>query len=233
MRSSTILPFIAAFTALAQPPCAPAEGRNGSTLCVQLAIESGKLKAAAFTFSPSPAYKPASGQAFFQLAQTEIANLAPPCQPLLAPGAKAAPAFCNGNADWPAFAQQYQPLAGSLDRPNLLSDAGLLRPLLTAHFRVPLLYVETNGETGVAKFQIPDPLDPRTATTFQIEIRGSTDTVRRSVELRQFLNPLRGQVFCHTRLRARVQAFYKKRKIAMEILQLDPQGPLLIIQEKP
>jgi hypothetical protein len=233
MRSAPILTFISAIASLAQPPCAPAEGRNGSMLCVQLAVQSGQLKATTFTFSPTAVYKPNSGQAFFQLAQTEIANLAKPCQPLLAQGAKTAPAFCNGDAAWPAFALQYQTLAESLDRPNLLSDAGLFRPLLTAHFRVPLLYVETNGETGIAKFQLPDPLDPRTNTTFQIEIRGATDSARRTVELRQFLNPLRGQVFCHTRIRARVQAFYKKRKIPIEILQLDPQGPLLIIQEKP
>ncbi|MBL8240039.1 MAG: hypothetical protein JNM66_21640 [Bryobacterales bacterium] len=221
-------------TAVAQEPtCATADGRNGSALCVQLAIDSGQLKAAAFTFSPTSAYKPSSGQAFFQLAQAEISKLAKPCQPLLAQGAKPAPAFCTGSSQWPAFAQQYQTLAESLDRPSLLSDAGIFRPLLTAHFRVPLLYVETNGESGIAKFHIPDPIDPRTATTFQIEIRGTPDAARRIVELRQFLNPLRGQVFCHSRIRARVQAFYKKRKISVEILQLDPQGPLLILQEKP
>ena len=98
------------------------------------------------------------------------------------------------------------------------------------------LYATVNAEAGILTFRLPDPLDPRTKDTFQIELRGTPndDTRnRRTVQIRQNLNPLRGQVFCHSRIRARIQAFYKKLKIPIDILQLDPQGPLLIVQEKP
>lgn len=238
MQPAAFLACIATLTAAV--PCAPANGRNASALCISLTIKAGQIAPAEFTFAPSAAYKPASGAAFFQLAQAEIAKLTAPCNPLLAQGAKPAPAFCKADAAWPAFTTQFLAHAATLDRSdqaaNILSEAGVFRPLVIAYHHTPLLFSDVNGEAGIITFRIPDPLDPRTNATFPIELRGTPDDDtrnRRIVQIRQTLNPLRGQVFCHSRIRARIEAFYKKRKIPFEILQLDPQGPLLIVQEKP
>ena len=238
MQPAALLACVATLTAAV--PCAPATGRNASALCIALTIKGGQIAPAEFTFAPSTAYKPTAGPAFFQLAQAEIAKLPNPCNPLLAQGAKPAPAFCTADANWPGYTTQFLALAAMLDRSdqasNILSEAGVFRPLVIAYHHSPLLFSAVNAEAGIIIFRLPDPLDPRTNTTFQIELRGAPndDTRnRRIVQIRQNLNPLRGQVFCHTRIRARLQAFYKKLKIPIDIVQLDPQGPLLIIQEKP
>jgi len=217
-------------------PCSSADGRNGSTLCVALGIKGGQLTVAEFAFAPTGSYKADSGKTFFALAQAEIAKLAKPCAVLLAQGAKPAPPFCSQDSSWAEFTTAYLALADSLERVNFLSEAGVFRPLITAHQHTPLLFFDVNAEAGIVTFRIPDRLDPRTNGTFQVEVRGAPDNAtrdRRTVQLRQALNPLRNQVFCHDRIRARVQAFYKKLRIPIDIIQLDPQGPLLIIQEKP
>ena len=224
--------FAASVIVHAAVPCAPAEGRNGSALCIALTIEKGRIAAKEFTFCPTAAYKSGAGQPFFQLAQREISKLAKPCDPLLAQSTAPAPAFCSQDSDWPAFAQAFI----AVGPPPLLSEAGVFRPLVVAYHHQPLLFSGVNAESGIVTFQIPDPLDPRTSTTFQIEIRGAPNDDsrnRRIVQIRQTLNPLRNQVFCYDRIRARVQAFYKKLRIPIDIVQLDPQGPLLIIQEHP
>lgn len=238
MQPAALLACFATLTAAV--PCAPATGRNASALCVAITIKAGQITPAEFTFAPSPAYKPASGPAFYQLAQTEITKLANPCNPLLAQGAKPAPAFCKADSAWPAYTTQFLALAATLDRTdqasNILSEAGVFRPLALAYHTTPLLFSAVNAEAGILTFRLPDPLDPRTNDTFQIELRGTPDDDtrnRRTVQIRQYLNPLRGQVFCHSRIRARLQAFYKKLKIPIDIIQLDPQGPLLIVQERP
>jgi len=238
MQPAALLACIATLTAAV--PCAPATGRNASTLCIALTIKGGQITPADFTFAPSAAYKPTGGPAFFKLAQTEIAKLANPCNPLLAQGANPAPAFCRTDVAWPDFTTQFLALAATLNRTdqaaNILSEAGVFRPLALAYHTTPLLFSAVNAEAGILTFRLPDPLDPRTKDTFQIELRGTPndDTRnRRTVQIRQYLNPLRGQVFCHSRIRARLQAFYKKLKIPIVIIQLDPQGPLLIVQEKP
>lgn len=238
MQPAALLACIATLTAAV--PCAPATGRNASALCIAITIKGGQIAPAEFTFAPSAAYKITAGPAFFKLAQAEIAKLANPCNPLLAQGANPAPAFCKADVSWPAYTTQFLALAATLSRTdqaaNILSEAGVFRPLALAYHTTPLLFSAVNAEAGILTFRLPDPLDPRTNTTFQIELRGTPndDTRnRRTVQIRQNLNPLRGQVFCHSRIRARIQAFYKKLKIPIDIIQLDPQGPLLIVQEKP
>ena len=238
MQPAALLACIATLTAAV--PCAPATGRNASVLCVAITVKGGQITPAEFTFAPSAAYKPTAGPAFFKLAQTEIAKLANPCNPLLAQGAKPAPAFCKADSAWPAYTTQFLALAATLERTdqasNILSEAGVFRPLALAYHTTPLLFSAVNAEAGILTFRLPDPLDPRTKDTFQIELRGTPNddtSNRRIVQIRQLLSPLRNQAFCHSRIRARLQAFYKKLKIPIDIVQLDPQGPLLIIQEKP
>ena len=209
MQPAALLACIATLTAAV--PCAPATGRNGSALCISLTIKAGQITPADFTFAPSAADKPTAGSAVFQLAQTEIAKLANPCNPLLAQGAKPAPAFCQADTNWPAYTTQFLALAATLERSdqasNILSEAGVFRPLVIAYHHTPLLFSAVNAEAGILTFRLPDPIDPRTKDTFQIELRGTPndDTRnRRTVQIRQNLNPLRGQVFCHSRIRARL-----------------------------
>jgi hypothetical protein len=242
MPSVRVLAFFVALSTCtyAAVPCAPVAGRNGSALCISLTVTKGQIAASEFAFAPTAAYQADSGLPFFQMAQKEIAGLPKPCQPLLAQGTKPAPPFCSQDAKWPDFTQAYLAHAETLERTdlaiNLLSEAGLFRSLAIAYHHAPLLLSSVNAEAGIVVFQIPDPLDPRTAGTFQIELRGTADDDtrnRRIVKLRQTLAPLRNQVFCHDRIRARVEAFYKTLRIPIDIVQLDPQGPLLIVQEKP
>ncbi len=239
-----ITAFIALFSvgAISAPAaCAPASTSNGSAVCLTLAVQKGELVAVASAFAPSPAYAKNNGAAFIQMAKGEIAKLPRPCLLLFAkgaipkPDANPLPAFCNTDSAWPAFRDNVVAI-----NPDLLSEGSLFRPLVIAYHHSPLLWSDNNAsldaENGTVTFFVADPVDPRTNDTFQIEIKDAPDDAtrdRRIARLRQALSPLRGQVFCHDRLRAFVTAFYNKEKRAFEIIQLDPQAPLLIIQEKP
>lgn len=236
------LAAILALTSItAAAACDPSLGHNGSAVCLTLAVQKGRITVASATFAPSKAYTKNLGAAFIQMATAEIAKLPPPCLPLFAKGAvpksnaNPLPAFCTADSQWPAFRDAVVAVNA-----NLLSETALFRPLAIAYHHSPLLWADDNSslnaENGTVTFFVADPLDPRTNDTFQIDIAGAPDDAtrdRRIAKLRQYLSPLRGQVFCHDRLRAFITAFYKKEKRAFEILQLDPQGPLLRIQEKP
>lgn len=233
--------FLAAsFCLQAAVPCAPADERNGSALCISLAIVKGAIVPQDFTFSAAAALKQFDGAQFFSLAKKQFAALARPCDPLLAHGPLSQPDFCSEDSDWSAFTAKFLAHGAAVGRSQqaalLLSEAGVFRPLVIAYHRTPLLWSEVDAEAGLVVFRIPDPLDPRTSNTFQIEIRGlANDDLRnrRIVSIRQALAPLRNTIFCHDRIRARVQSLYKRLAIPIDIVQLDPQGPLLIIQENP
>ncbi|MFN0101364.1 MAG: hypothetical protein ACKV2U_04655 [Bryobacteraceae bacterium] len=242
MRTVRLLACLPVMCACADAavPCPAVDGKNASALCISLTIKKGQIAPKEFTFAPTSAYKANSGPRFFLMAQKEIASLAKPCDPLLAHGAKPAPAFCAEDADWATFLDAFRAHAETLDRTDLLTETGAFRPLAIAYHHSPLLWAENgsslNAEAGIVTFFIADPIDPRTNDTFPIELRGVADDDtrnRRIVKIHQALAPLRRQVFCHDRIRARIQAFYKTLRIPIEIIQLDPQGPLLVIQEKP
>jgi hypothetical protein len=236
-------------------PCTARNDHNGSALCLLLQVADGQVAVREFVFKPSGSYDTtAVGDDFAAEAKLAIDGLPKPCSLLMTPEHltryRAAPAqdpaaraICTFTGSWTAYRQALVEWASSIGRQqevsNLLSEAGLFRPLVTLSDRTPLIWPDTNegfaALSGIVTFFVADRFDPRSDDTFKIDIRNLPDAgmqARRIAALRRWLAPLRQTVFCHAKIRENIRAFYQSIGVDADIEQLDVKTPFVIVSEK-
>lgn len=247
-----------ALAALAQTPpkaaCRADETLpNGSALCVELKIDHGRIALASAVFAPTSRFgaDKMTGDALAKEAARALADLDSPCLLLMTPDERkrfrarqlndaATLQVCEGSFEsWPAYTQAFLGWAAQSGREskaaNILSEAGAFRPLVTLYLRTPLLWDDNrsplDAEAGRIVFPVADRFDPSAVI---IEITGAPDDAirdRRLADLRRFLNPLRRTVFCHQRIRAQINRFYARNRVRTRFVRIDPNGPLIAIEE--
>jgi len=240
----------------ASVPCTARDGHNGSALCLSLQVADGQLAVKEFVFKANNSYAArAVGDDFAAEAKLAIDRLPKPCALVMTPEHltryraapaqdQAAQAVCNFSGPWTDFLQKLMTWAATIGRQeeaaNVLSETGLLRPLVTLSEHTPLIWPDTNegftALSGIVTFLVADRFDPRSDDTFKIEIRNLRDAemqARRIAALRRWLAPLRQTVFCHAKIRERILAFYKSIGVAADIEQLDVKTPFVIVSERP
>ncbi len=253
-----ILLFVAILTSSAAEipiPCKQVPGKNGSALCISLKLMNGQIAAGRYRFLPNDAYEDRTslGEEFLAEATKAIDRLTKPC--LAAMSEEQQKAFlsarkdpetahiCTFNGPWKDFTGSFLKWAAAAGNPapaNVLSQNGVFRPLQTLYVRTPLLWIQDSSasldaENGILTFRIADPLDPRPNGNLQIDITGILDDdvlQRRRAELRRWLDPLFGAVFCADRLRESTAGYYRKIGVTPKSIMLDANGPRIEIEEE-
>ena len=227
--------------------------RNGSVLCVQLKVLQGRIAVASTTFAATAAFgnDKAIADDLGIEASRAIATLDSPCLLTMTRDQRRryrrkelndpeTLRICQESFEnWQKFTEEFLTWAEHIGRApvaeNVLSAAGVFRPLLTLYFRTPLLWDDVltlNEADGRIDFFVADRFDPASAS---IEIENAPDDQtrdRRLAGLRRHLNPLRNTVFCHQRIRAEIESYYAKQKAPKpEFIRIDPNGPLIQIRE--
>jgi hypothetical protein len=247
---------VAAGAQEASIPCNAGDGHNGSALCLSLRVADGQIAVKDFVFKPNGSYgATAVGDDFAAEAKLAMDRLPKPCALVMTPEHfaryRAAPTqdpaareVCAFTGPWTTFRDALMNWATTIGRQeeasNVLSEAGLFRPLVTLSDITPLIWPDTNegfaAVSGIVTFFVADRFDPRSDDTFRIEIRNAPDAetqARRIAALRRWLAPLRQTVFCHEKLRESIRAFYQKIGVAVDIEQLDVKTPFVIVSERP
>jgi hypothetical protein len=227
--------------------CKAQTSRNGSSLCISLALTSGKLvvSGSKLDLTGTLATGRAVAAELLSEATTAVAKLPPPFWAALDRDQRRAARGTDfqdaGSKSIRTFSGQWRDFAAAFltwsvnqrtatSGENALSETGAIRPLTTIHFASALLFENFDGEMGVVVFRIADRFDP-SPKTLEIALRDSSDANRRSQELRSWLKPLKGSMWCRKKIEARITAFYDGRNQKVEIVSVDPRNARIVLKE--
>ncbi len=236
--------------------CQASAGKNGSVLCVSLKLDSGKIAVADSRLYPNGSLR--KGRAVAQDLTGDVgaavARLNKPFWFALsrdqrrrarkgefedAENRKTVRDFSGGWQPFvDSFVQWTQKYGTAEPGSQVLSEAGLFRPLITIHFGSALMFEGFEGNdaaTGRLVFRVADRFDPGSEETLLIEvpsILAAAEREQRIRALRKSLAPLRGSIWCRQRIEQRIREFYAPLGLEPEFEQVDPRRPVIRIVER-